>query len=72
MEVLAALKAALELAASVAEQVHDQKLMDAGESTSLKDSLAKGLSAIEAANRAAAAVDNSKEAIAHDPNNLDR
>jgi len=69
---LALLENSIKLALAIADAVHDAKLVDMGASLAIRASLQDGLSRIAAANKAAAAVVDSPEAIANDPNNLDR
>jgi hypothetical protein len=62
----------VKLFAAVAEWFRDKQLIDAGRAAERGAQDAKGLEAIAKANAAAKAVDNSPEAIADDPDNLDR
>lgn len=72
MGVLAILRLLLTLASAVAGIVRDRQLLEAGKAEAIKEGLEKGLTLIAAANKAAAAVVNTKEAVADDTDNLDR
>lgn len=69
---LALLENSVKLALAIADALHDAKLVDLGASLAIRSSLQDGLGRIAAANRAVAALSNDPEAIASDPNNLDR
>ena len=72
MSLASLLAGIVKLLAAVAEWFRDKQLIDADRAAERGAQDAKGLEAIAKANAAAKAVDNSAEAIADDPDNLDR
>lgn len=67
---LALVSNAVKLALAITNAVHDAKLVEFGAGMEIKASLEAGLAAIAAANKAAAMA-NTPEEVAHDPNRVD-
>lgn len=72
MTILALLRLALGVVSALAGMARERQLLDAGAAKAIGESAREGLKLVASANQAAAAVDDRAEAIANDPDNLDR